>query len=133
MSPNLLSLYLASFACITLLILFAHHNWKTGWVRDRKSIVDDLIALQMCWDESDMRTTADSLERSAGARLPLIADQAPTSSRAPSHRGPSQKETFEFTRQLAGMAEGLRESASVPVEAAAPEQVTVEARAQSNQ
>jgi hypothetical protein len=128
MWPNLLPLYLASIACITLMALFARHNRKTGWIRERKSILRDLIALQMHWDDSDTRTTADPL---TGSMAPSPAAQAGHPSvLQPITRSP-QKEAFEFTRQLAGMAQGLRRSASEPIGAVEEESAKVTSRVSS--
>jgi len=54
MTPELTPLYLASLGTIAALILFARHNKKTGWVKRRRNIIDDLMALRALWDETGL-------------------------------------------------------------------------------
>jgi hypothetical protein len=58
MTPNLLSLFAASFACIALLASFAIHNRKMGWVKKRSTLVEEIIALRDSWETMDRKAPA---------------------------------------------------------------------------
>jgi hypothetical protein len=108
MSPILLPLYLASFAVIALLSFFAHQNRRAGWVRERNSIFEDLIALQVSWDEADAKTKV--VARSGFvAPAPLMGPE------------PSTTEACEFTRQLAAISQLMDQSTIRPETASHPE------------
>ncbi len=55
MTPNLILLNICSIALIGLLGLFALHNRKSGWVKHRTTVVEDLLSLQRIWDEEETR------------------------------------------------------------------------------
>ena len=54
MTLNFAALYVCAVAAVGMLALFARHNRKIGWVKQRKTFVSDLLALQAAWDEVDV-------------------------------------------------------------------------------
>ncbi len=88
MTPNFLLLNASSLALICLLALFARHNKKIGWVKQRTTFVEDLRQLQKDWDESDQRVV-------------------PIAQRAAS--------VAEFSTQLSQLRTALGQPAAVPV------------------
>jgi hypothetical protein len=71
MTLNLAALYLCAIAAITMLGLFARHNRKIGWVKQRKTFVADLLALQSAWDEIDQAVAG---HRVMSASHPISAE-----------------------------------------------------------
>jgi hypothetical protein len=60
MTLNLAALYLCAIAAVTMLGLFARHNRKIGWVKQRKTFVSDLLELQSAWDEIDQAVAGNA-------------------------------------------------------------------------
>jgi hypothetical protein len=100
-------LYIASFVATGLLATFARQNWAGGWVRQRTSVVADLIELQRNYDAADETRAALQLSETAQARL--VAPK-PVSS------WPSQYEEAEFTMQLVRLQSGSGTSTITPAE-----------------
>jgi hypothetical protein len=97
MSPILLPLYLASFFVIGLLSFFAHQNRKAGWVKERNTIVEDLLALQMYWDDAESTEVSGYATHSGVCAAPINAPD------------PTSAEVMEFTRQLAVISQMMGE------------------------
>jgi hypothetical protein len=89
MTTNLLPLYVACFAIIGLLGGFALHNRRTGWVKRRKSLFDDLLELQAF--AKDLEGSVSSEPGPVGiGKVPSLNDAVP------------------FSLQLDGLNAGLR-------------------------
>ncbi len=73
MTLNPAALYLFAIATITMLGLFARHNRKIGWVKQRKTFVSDLLALQSAWDEID-QAVAGHARITEMQPIPLVAN-----------------------------------------------------------
>ncbi len=94
MTLNLASLYVFAIAAAGMLALFARHNRKIGWVKQRNTFVSDLMALQAAWDEIDL---------SVSGRLEVKAATIPTETVA------------GFSLQLAQMHKALNRPTVHPV------------------
>ncbi len=112
MTPNLLPLYVACFATIGLLAGFARHNKRTGWVKKRRSVFEDLLDLQAFAKDLD-----GAEETRAEPAMEIRLEPAA-----------SVPETVQFSTQLAGLNAGLRAgaTASSPAAAAVEEHSIVE-------
>jgi hypothetical protein len=98
MTPDLLPLLAASFACISVLALFVRHNKRTGWVKPLRLTQEDLAALGSDW-------------RAYPAPVRIEAVSAP-----PSPEQPFLNDRTDFTMQLANFQKSLASAAPVQVE-----------------
>ena len=105
MTLNLAALYLCAIAAITMLGLFARHNRKIGWVKERKTFVSDLLELQAAWDEIDRAVAGTGPAAASARRAEAVHPTASVS--AP-----------DFSQQLGNLQKALGHSAvQTPVEA----------------
>ncbi len=117
MTPNVLSLYAVSFGLIGLLGLFARHNRKTGWVKQRSTAFQDLLALVSAWRK------AEAAGRHIAETRASEKSTAATPASVPSAR-PSPKDESSFTGQLSHLQTALtqlkRRPSTDKVESATP-------------
>ena len=100
MTPDILPLLAASFACVSVLVLFARHNKRTGWVKPRRLSLEDMLAL-----ESDWKLYAAPVRSEAAAHRP-----------ASLVKRPSPSELTAFTLQLANIQQSLAAATLKPVD-----------------
>lgn len=92
MTPNLVPLYVASVALISILSFFARQNRKSGWVKPGRTIVPNLVGIQQSWE----------------ATAELAKDLA--------HAGPTTPfESASFTSQLSNLQQALGQVEPVQV------------------
>jgi hypothetical protein len=101
---NMLPLIAASFVCCSLLTLFARHNKRTGWVKQHRPPLEELIAQATDWKEfpAPVRTAVND----PGLRWVIPPLQ--------SHRR-SSRDVTNFTMQLVHLQPVLAATASQPV------------------
>jgi hypothetical protein len=98
MTLELAPLYAASALSIIALALFARHNRKTGWKRQRHSIHQELFELQAEWHAQDLLL---SVRRTAAAGVPATASF-------------SIVQAAEFTSQLGRLHHALDHPTTAP-------------------
>jgi hypothetical protein len=107
MSVPVVVLYIASFLATCLLAAFARHNRTSGYVRQRTSVIGDLIELQGTYDEVDRMRVAVAPAEAVDARV--VAPK-------PAYGRPSREEETEFTNQLVRLHLGADTSSIRPAE-----------------
>ncbi len=72
MTPNLFPLYVASVAMIGLLSLFARRNRVSGWTKPGRSIVPNLVEMQVEWAVS--KPNVEMVELGAPVSVHEVSD-----------------------------------------------------------
>jgi hypothetical protein len=98
MTPDILPLLAASFACFSVLALFARHNKRTGWVKPHRLTHEDLAALERDWKSFPAPVRLTSVAP------PLLPQR------------PSLNDRTSFTLQLANIQKSLAGATPVKVE-----------------
>jgi hypothetical protein len=102
-------LYAVSCLATGLVCAFAFHNRTKGWVRQRRTVMDDLINLQMAYDAADWKESA------------VQAAEALTRTPRPVYRGRTREAAeSEFTHQLVSMQLGAGTMTTKPAEETTP-------------
>ena len=112
MTPNLIILYVAAVALIGLLAMFARQNKKSGWVKPRSTVVEDLRRLQASWDEADQRMARSHAAAVQTGQTPVAAMPQPQAAMASHATQPSEVAALNtaaaFTFQLFNLQIALR-------------------------